>query len=114
MAERLIEGYTVTLIDETFQEITAADLAEDERQAGGDPARRLIRPVTVTKKRIFVRPSVRLIEQMIYNLDPMNFQRNPLPIEKQAQVVDIPVISWVDEDQPDPDPEIPAAAGEND
>ena len=63
--ERLLEGYTVELVDREIGTIT-------------DEAGNVINKMNKIKKRqVFIRPSVKLTETVLYNTDPRNFTRNP-------------------------------------
>jgi len=83
-AERLMDGYTVELTERE---------AEPTTDSEGNVTMRTTR---VRRKEVFIRPSVKLTETVLYNTDARMFEKNPKPIEKINQDVDIPPIDWVE------------------
>lgn len=80
MAEKMMEGYTV-------------DVKETEEQIDEDGEMKVTK---VRNKKIVMRPSVQLIQNVLYNTDARNFEKNPKPVEKINKDVDIPPIKWVE------------------
>lgn len=67
MAERLLEGYSFELTERE---------AEPTQDSEGNTT---LITTKVKRKEVIVRPSVRLIETFLFNLDGRNFTRNPEP-----------------------------------
>jgi hypothetical protein len=84
MAERLMDGYTVELTDREAEPMTDKHGNITMRQT------------KVKKREQFIRPSVKLVETVLYNTDARVFEKNPKPIEKINREIDIPLIDWVD------------------
>lgn len=84
MAERMIDGMTIELTERE---------AEQGVDEDGNPA---LFTTRIKRKEVYVRPSVKLIETVLFNMDPVNFEKNPLPVEQINKEVDIPPIDWVD------------------
>lgn len=85
-AERLLDGFTVELVD--TEEVPETD-------AKGVTTMKVVK---IKKKQMFIRPSVKLTETVLYNTDGRNFEKNPKPTDKMNQEVDIEPITWVDPD----------------
>lgn len=83
-AERLMDGYTVQVTERE---------AEPTTDAEGNVT---MRTTKVKQKEVFIRPSVKLTETVLYNTDARMFEKNPKPVEKINQDVDIPPIDWVE------------------
>lgn len=82
-AERLMDGYTVELIERE---------AEPSTDSEGNV---IMRTTKVKRKEVFIRPSVKLTETVLYNMDKDNFEKNPSnKIEKQDKTE---FDDWTDE-----------------
>jgi len=83
-AERLMDGYTV-------------ELTEHEAERFVDQAGNVTMVTTrVKRKEVFIRPSVKLTETVLYNMDGRNFEKNPGGIEGVTEGTNIPPIDWVE------------------
>lgn len=87
MTEKLITGYKLTATDKKVERVVVpageGEIVKEEK-------------TTIITKTTFVKPSVRLIETVLYNNDPDHFERNPQWVESVDDAVDIPPIDWVD------------------
>jgi hypothetical protein len=84
MTERLIKGYTYKALEETFEPVP--DLS------GGET----LKKVKVVEKDVFVKPSIVLIRDLIFN-DPANkLKRNPDQFILPDTITDIEPAVWVD------------------
>lgn len=88
-AERLIDGYTKELKERSIEPTYDKD---------GN-----VQMVTtsIKIKEVYVKPSPKLIETILYNTDPKNFEKNPKPIEKMNKDVNIPPIQWIESEETD-------------
>ena len=84
MAERMIDGMTIELTERE---------AEQGVDDDGNPQ---LFTTRIMRKEVYIRPSVKLIETVLFNMDPTNFEKNPTPVEQIDQEVNIPPIDWVD------------------
>jgi hypothetical protein len=78
--EMMIDGYVFELTER---------VADVSREGGG------VIPRTIKRKEIYVRPSERLLERVLFNVDPLNFERDPKPYERDVDI-DIPVTKWIE------------------
>lgn len=83
-AERLLDGYTVELKEWVESPVIDAK------------GKTIMTVASMKIKEVFIKPSVKLTETVLYNVDARVFERNPVPVEKINKDVDIPPISWVD------------------
>jgi len=89
MAEKLVEGYTM-------------EVKEREAQPGfDDKGKPILKTTKVKTKTVFVKPSAAVVLKVLYNMDAVNFQEHPKPDEKINEEVNIPPISWVDNEADD-------------
>lgn len=91
--ERFIDGFTREVTEREAEPVPTGEV-DDE----GNPIMAL-KTTKVKKKEVFIKPSMRAIEHVLFNADARNFEKNPKPVEKMNKDVDIPVIKWVDNNE---------------
>ena len=88
MVERLIDGYTIDIEEREAEPVNLIDNEGKKTTA--------MQTTKIKKKQVIVRPSVSLIQSVLFNSDAKVFERNPKPIEKMNKDVNIPPIDWVE------------------
>ncbi|MGB0925494.1 MAG: hypothetical protein ACPGTS_02190 [Minisyncoccia bacterium] len=88
MAERLVDGYTVNVEEREAEAVRVKnDKGEETIQ---------MQTTKVKRKEVVIRPSVKMIENVLFNMDAKMYEKNPKPVEKMNKDVNIPPIKWVE------------------
>lgn len=92
-AERLTEGFVIELQD--YDLVPVLD-EETKKQLIGEDGEPVYKKANIRVRQQYIRPSVKMTETILYNTDVRVFEKNPKPVEKINQDVDIPLIDWVE------------------